>query len=219
MESTKIRRASLGLFLAILAGFTGNANAQSTFGSVRGSTVDQSGAGLPETKITLHNLDENTNAETISDANGNFAFENLKPGHYSVTAAKEGFATEIVNQLELAARQTLRVDVKLNVAAQAQSIEVFASAASVNTENATLADSKNNADIMALPLNSRAVSTSPLAALATSPSVVKDSQGNINVGGALAARWASPSTEYLLPACAQTAPYWTLIRLQKGFRR
>jgi hypothetical protein len=187
MKSTKIRRASLGLFLAVLAGFTGNASAQSTFGSVRGSTVDQSGAGLPETRITLHNLDENTNAETIGDVNGNFVFENLKPGHYSVTAAKEGFATAIVNQLELAARQSLRVDVKLNVAAQEQSIEVVASAASVNTESATLADSKNNADITTLPLNSRAVSTSPLAALATSPSVVKDSQGNINVGGAGAA--------------------------------
>ena len=58
----------------------------------------------------------------------------------------------------------------------------------VNTENATLTDSKLNSDITQLPLNSRAVSTSPLAALAVSPDVVKDRQGNIAVGGATAAQ-------------------------------
>ncbi|HML16955.1 MAG TPA: carboxypeptidase regulatory-like domain-containing protein [Bryobacteraceae bacterium] len=178
----------MSLFLATLAGFTVNIHAQSTFGSVRGSSMDQSGAALPGSQITLRSLDENTTAETVSDANGTFVFENLKPGHYAVTAGKEGFTTAIVNQLELTARQTLRVDVNLTVAAQAQSVEVTASAQSVNTENATLADSKNNGDITALPLNSRAVSTSPLAALATAPSVVKDSQGNINIGGASSAQ-------------------------------
>ncbi len=182
-----IGRAAQGLLLTVLAGLTVNSNAQSTFGSIRGSTLDQSGAALPATQLTLRSLDENTTTKAVSDANGNFVFENLKPGHYSVTAAKEGFTTAVVKQMELAARQSLRINVNLAVAAQAQSVEVTASAASVNTENATLADSKNNSDITALPMNSRAVSTSPLAALATSPSVVKDSQGNINVGGASAA--------------------------------
>ncbi len=59
-----------------------------------------------------------------------------------------------------------------------------AAAVTVNTENATLTDSKLNNEITGLPLNSRAVSSSPLAALALSPDVVKDSQGNISVGGA-----------------------------------
>jgi hypothetical protein len=163
-------------------------NAQSTFGTVRGSTLDQSGAALPGVQMTLHSLDENSNVTVPSDDRGNFAFDNLKPGHYTIRATKEGFATSAINQLELAARQSLRVDVTLTVASQAQTVEVAATAQSVNTENATLADSKNNTDITALPLNSRAVSTSPLAALATSPSVVKDSQGNIAVGGAVSSQ-------------------------------
>ncbi|HUA84434.1 MAG TPA: carboxypeptidase regulatory-like domain-containing protein [Bryobacteraceae bacterium] len=187
MKSKMIEKALLSSLFVTLTGVTGNLYGQSTFGSIRGSTADQTGAALPQARIALHNLDENTSAETASDANGNFAFENLKPGHYSVTASKDGFSTSIVDQLALAARQTLRVDLNLNLAAQSQSVEVVASAASVNTENATLADSKNNGDITALPLNSRAVSTSPLAALATSPGVVKDSQGNINIGGASSA--------------------------------
>jgi uncharacterized surface anchored protein len=131
--------------LAILAGQS--ARAQSTFGTVRGTSLDQSGAALPGAVITLHNVDENSNLSVVSDNSGNFSFENLKPGHYTVTAAKEGFARASVSQLELTARQTLRVDVTLSVAAQTQTVEVEATAAAVNTENATLSDSKGNSDI------------------------------------------------------------------------
>jgi hypothetical protein len=158
-------------------------NAQSTFGTVRGSALDETGGGIPGAQITLHSLDENTNVVVASDERGTFAFENLKPGHYSLTATKEGFSQAVVSQVQLTARQALRVDVTLAVASQAQSVDVAETSASVNTENATLADSKNNTEITELPLNSRVVSTSPLAALATSPSVVKDSQGNFAVGG------------------------------------
>jgi hypothetical protein len=175
------------LVLAFCAAPGGILKAQSTFGSVRGTTTDQTGSVLPGAQVTLHNVDEDTDAKAVSDSEGDFVFENVKPGHYTLAAAAEGFAKAVVNRLELAARQTLRVDVKLSVAAQVLSIEVSGSAETLNTENATLADSKSNLQITSLPLNSRAVSTSPLAALATSPNVEKDSQGNIAVAGATAA--------------------------------
>ena len=180
------KATSVFAVLVFLAG--SSARAQSTFGAVRGSTLDQSGAALPGAEITLHSLDENTNAVATSDGSGNFSFENLKPGHYSIRAAKKGFTGAIVNQLELTARQTLRVDVSLSVAAQTQIVEVAATAAVVNTENATLSDSRENSDITQLPINSRSVSSSPLAALAVSPEVTRDSQGNIAVGGATSAQ-------------------------------
>ena len=91
---------------------------------------------------------------------------------------------------KLAARQNLRIDVKLSdrhAGANAGGKRAPPSKL-VNTENATLTDSKLTSDIIQLPLNSRAVSTSPLAALAISPDVVKDSQGNISVGGSTAAQ-------------------------------
>ena len=179
------------MWLLLAATFTGlpaRLAAQSTFGSIRGSVADQSGAAIAGALITLHSVDENTNSSTICDDGGGFLFENLKPGHYTITASKEGFARAVVNQVELVARQNLRVDVSLSVAAQAESVEVNASALSVNTENATLSDSKEASDITQLPINSRAVSSSPLAALVASPSVTKDSQGNIAIGGATASQ-------------------------------
>ena len=161
-----IELLSKGLFLLILAILPASLSAQSTFGTVLGRAMDQSGAALAEAQVTLHSLDENTDAVTISKDDGNFAFENLKPGRYAIKVIKEGFSTATVNQLELTARQTFRQDVSLSVATQAQTVEVEAAAVAVNTENATLSDSKDNADITQLPINSRSVSSSPLAALA-----------------------------------------------------
>ena len=167
---------------------TANLRAQSVFGSIRGTTRDQSGAVLPQAELTLQNVGENTRAVTITDAAGNYLFENLKPGHYRLTVAKEGFAGGVAGEVDLAARQDARLDLKMALAATNQIVEVAAEATGVNTENATLTDSKVNTDITQLPINSRAVSSSPLAALAVSPSVTRDSQGNFAIGAATAAQ-------------------------------
>src|SRR5271165_321963 len=65
---------------------------QSTFGDIRGTTRDPQGLALPQSIVTLHNLDDNTTRSALSDDNANFLFENLKPGHYNLSASKAGFA-------------------------------------------------------------------------------------------------------------------------------
>ncbi|MGA2075971.1 MAG: carboxypeptidase regulatory-like domain-containing protein [Terriglobia bacterium] len=187
---TSVRVSVLGvLALLVFCGIPDRRlEAQSTFGSVRGATMDQTGAAIPGARVTLRSLDESTEVTANSDSEGNFLFENLKPGHYTLTAIQEGFAKAVIDQIELDARQTLRVNVTLSVAAQVQAVEVSASALAVNTENGTLSHTESNNDITQLPINSRSVSSSPLAALAVSPEVTRDSQGNIAVGGATSAQ-------------------------------
>jgi hypothetical protein len=159
-------------------------DAQSTFGSLRGLTLDATGSAVPAAEITLQGLDDNTEHKTISGEDGVFEFENLKPGHFRIVGHKPGFADAIVPQLALEARQDLRVTLTFAVASQSQTVEVSAVAEQINTENGTIAASLENQQLTQLPLNSRAVSTSPLAALALSPEVQYDSQGNISIGGA-----------------------------------
>jgi Carboxypeptidase regulatory-like domain/TonB dependent receptor len=181
------RRAIVGVII-LMALASGYAHAQSTFGSIRGTTLDQTGSPIPQAQVNLHSVDENSNFTAIGDDHGNYEFENVKQGHYNLAAIKEGFAKAVVEKVELAARQDLRLDIKLALASQSQVVEVSEAAELVNTENATLTDSKLNSEITQLPLNSRAVSSSPLAALAVSPDVVKDTQGNIAVAGATSAQ-------------------------------
>ncbi len=117
-----------------------------------------------------------------------FAFENLKAGSYKIMVRRAGFADTMIPSAKLEARQELRIPVTLGIAAETTTVEVSAGCAQINTENGTVSNTISNEDVTQLPMNSRAVSSSPLAALALSASVVTDSQGNIAVGGATSAQ-------------------------------
>jgi len=161
-------------------------HAQSTFGDIRGVVRDPSALGVPQAVVTLHSLDENTSRKTTCDASGGYLFENLRPGHYALSAAKDGFSGSSTSTLELTARQSARSDLSLSLQGVQQTVSVQASAQQINTENSVIGDSRGTDQLVSMPLNSRAQSTSPLAALALSPNIVTDGQGNIAVAGASA---------------------------------
>jgi hypothetical protein len=171
------------LFVLLLLAATG-AKAQSTFGSIRGVVQDGSGAVIPGATVTLHNIEENTDRTVTSDDAGNYVLENVKAGKYSLRAVHSGFADTQLEGIALAARQDLRFTLTMQIAAQATTVQVDASAAEINTENATLGDLKGTNAITQLPLNYRAATTSPLAALASSANVQEDSSGNMAIAGA-----------------------------------
>ena len=157
---------------------------QSTFGSIRGIVQDGSGAVIPGAHVTLHNIDEGTDRSVTSDDTGNYVLENVKASKYSLRVTRDGFADTQLDGIALAARQDLRFALTMQIAAQATTVQVDASAAEINTENATIGDMKGTAAIAQLPLNYRAATTSPVAALASSANVQQDSNGNFAIGGA-----------------------------------
>src|ERR1700730_3870026 len=89
---------------------------QSTFGSIVGTAADESGAPVTGVALKVTNLDDNSSRVILSD-NGTFQALNLKPGTYQIAASKSGFAETQTGKLTLDARQQLRVDIKLQVAA------------------------------------------------------------------------------------------------------
>jgi hypothetical protein len=172
------------LFAILLLATPLQIRAQSTFGSVRGTVQDSTGAAIPGTLLVLHSVDENTDRTFTTDSSGSFLFENVKAGKYSLKAHHEGFADTLTSGIVVEARQDLRLAATLNIAAQATTVEVSAGADQINTENGTISDSKTNIEMTQLPLNNRATTTSPLGALELSPNVQTDSSGNIALGGA-----------------------------------
>jgi Carboxypeptidase regulatory-like domain len=170
-----------------LAGNSVPVSAQSTFGSLVGVVQDKTQAVVPGAKVTIRRLEDNSIRSSTSDQNGSFEFLNLKPGTYALSAQADGFSEFQVPSAELTSRQTLRIDITLGIKSQSQSVEVADTVAVINTENAMISDSKDNQQITQLPLNNRATTTSPLAALSLSPNVQQDSSGNIALGGASSA--------------------------------
>jgi hypothetical protein len=181
-RQTRVLSAHCAFFAYLLLPVIGYA--QSTFGDIRGTVRDPASLGVPQAEVTLHSLDENTNRMVISDANGGFLFENLKPGNYTLSGTKPGFSQSSTVTLELTARQSARADLSLSIGQVTQTVNVESAAEQINTENATVGDTRGTDQLVEMPLNFRAQTTSPLASLALSPSVITDSQGNIQVGGA-----------------------------------
>ena len=181
---SSILRLSVITLLITASILSSSARAQSTFGSIRGIATDSSGAAIPGASVALHSVEENTDRTATTDADGSYLFNNVKPGQYVVTVACTGFSTTNISGVTLIARQDLRINATLSVAAEAVTVNVNAAADQINTESATLSDSKDNTLITQLPLNNRATTTSPLGALAISANVQQDSAGNIAIAGA-----------------------------------
>jgi hypothetical protein len=160
------------------------ARAQSTFGSIRGTVQDASGAVVPDAIVTVHSLDENFERQITTNDSGDFVVENLKAGHYKLTVHHDRLADAVVSSATLEARQDLRIPITLTIATATTVVEVSSSPDQINTENGTLSDSRDNLQITQLPLNNRATTTSPLGSLTVLPNVQQDSSGNIALGGA-----------------------------------
>ncbi len=179
----KICAGNLLILAGALCALEHHLDAQSTFGSIVGTVQDASGSAVPEVTLTVKNLDDNSSRIALSDASGAFQALNLRPGSYEITASKDGFSDSRTGKLTLDARQQMRVDMKLEVAAVSTTVDVADTAAIVNTENGTIGDTKKFNQVVQLPMNYRGGSDSPLSALVAVPGVQQDSSGNLSIGG------------------------------------
>ena len=182
------------MILLVITVSAQSATAQSTFGDIVGVVKDQNQDAVPNAQIVLTSVDDGSQHQTTSDADGAFHFVNLKAGNYGLVATAAGFADFKVSSVHLDARQTLRLDVAMKLASASQSIEVAASAGPMmNTEDATIADSKDFQQITSLPVNYRGTTTSPLAMLATVPGAQQDANGNVPLAGDFPRKCSIPS--------------------------
>src|SRR5467141_785231 len=158
---------------------------QTTFGTILGTITDPSGAVMPNVTLTVINQGENTSREVLSDAQGNYQAENLKAGLYTVTVRVTGFREVTTKDIVVAARQTVRADVKLVMGTTAEQVTVEARPELINTESQSISSSFDSNEVLELPANYRgAGSTSPYNLLAYLPGVTGDGDGNITVQGA-----------------------------------
>ncbi|HVO80764.1 MAG TPA: carboxypeptidase-like regulatory domain-containing protein [Terriglobales bacterium] len=169
----------------VVALTTSWANAQSTFGSIVGVVKDPGALMVADAQVTLNSLDESASHTATTDGDGAFQFMNVKAGRYQVSVQARGFADFKMPVVQLDARQTLRLDIELKVAATSEIIEVADRAPMINTENATLADTKDFIQVSQLPVNYRGATTSSMGVLATVAGAQQDANGNVSVGGGL----------------------------------
>jgi hypothetical protein len=126
-----------------------------TFGEITGRVNDPSGAGVPDSTITLTNTSTNAVRQTQSSGDGIYSFPDLPPGVYSVRTEHTGFKSAMSNNVEVQVQQTVRLDLTLEVGQTSESIEVSAAADLLQSENATVGTVVETKSITELPLNGR----------------------------------------------------------------
>jgi hypothetical protein len=173
------------LAIALLLVGQSQSFAQSTYGTIVGTVYDPSGAVILNAKIEAKNEGTSATRTINTDAQGDYRFVNMDPGTYTITTSAQGFAAAQDKGVILPARETVRADVKLQVQAGGERIEVTSSQ-SVVSEVQTQSSSLSGSEINSLALNFRATNNpSPIVVADLTPGVKEDGNGNFSFSGQL----------------------------------
>ena len=141
--------------------------AQNATTSLRGVVKDPSGALVPGAKVTLTDKSQGKTISVKTNGAGYYVFPQIPPAHYEIQVSSSGFADQ-TKTAELLVNQPATIDFTLSVQASAVTVDVSATAQTLNTTDATLGDSVGNATIEALPMDGR----DPISLLSLQPGVL-----------------------------------------------
>src|SRR5438067_9983838 len=110
---------------------------QSSNGTISGTVADASRAVVPGVTVTATNNATGIVTTVLSNDAGVYNFASLQPGTYKVSAMLPGFRTQTVNDVQLGNAGQLRLNVKLEVAAAAQAVEVTVEAGKLITTSSS----------------------------------------------------------------------------------
>src|SRR5438034_10347463 len=118
--------------------FSASCLGQSFTGSIRGNITDSSKAPVASAKVTATDADRSVDYSTLTDSLGRYILPTLPAARYAITVEAPGFekATQAAFRLEV--QQQATVDIELKVGAVTTTVEVQASATTLNTTSATL---------------------------------------------------------------------------------
>src|SRR5262245_13810859 len=133
------RRAAYTVCASVLLSltFVFCAHAQLTdTGAIAGTITDQSGAPVPDAKITVTNLGTNVQQIVTSNTEGQYVVPTLKVGTYSLAVEKTGFAPFLQTGIVIDVQVRVAADVKLQVGGVQQRVEVTGSPVLLHSQSA-----------------------------------------------------------------------------------
>ena len=149
-------------------------------GTVSGSVVDATGAGVPNAQINL-SLPGGATAVLKGNTNGQglFSFAGVQPGTFALTAEAKGFVTSVIRAVRVEPiRETSLPAIRLEVAGVIQTVEVSADVGVVETANAEVSTTVTSMQIGKLALLDRDV----MSLAQTQPGVLNASPISLSNG-------------------------------------
>lgn len=131
------------------------ARAQVASASLAGTVTDESGGAVTGVAITAAQNGSDLSRSVVTGPRGEFAFAELAPGAYSVTARKPGFKTYEAEGIALGVGQASSYDIRLAVGEVQDRVTVAGEVSPTQTQSAALSYEMDSARIASLPLATR----------------------------------------------------------------
>ena len=161
-----MRLLRYSLFLLILC-LSYESFGQNASTSLRGLVTDSTGAAIPGASVVIVNAANGVKADAVTNSQGEYSFQQIAPGTYTITVTASGFG-KFTTTAQLLVAQPATVNMKLQVSADVVSVDVSAATETINTTDATIGNAINNETIMQLPSEGR----NPQTLLALQPGVL-----------------------------------------------
>ena len=139
----------LGLFVAP------SVLAQTDRATLEGTVTDSSAAIVSGVKVRITAVATGQTQERTTTANGTYRFPALALGAYTVQVSRDGFKTEIIENVELHVGETRTLDVSLNVGQVTEKMEIIADPGPEERSSAESSAVIVTDQIENLPLNGR----------------------------------------------------------------
>ena len=124
---------------------------------VTGIVTDQTGAVVAGATVTLTDPATGTVHTTVSSGAGLYDISGLNPANYNLKVTAKGFQTYVQSGVVVNISRTFRVDVKLTIGVESQTITVTADALTVQTDSNVVSTLISGQQITELPTNGRSV--------------------------------------------------------------
>src|SRR6202050_3188850 len=188
------KSSTVVLFLLAVIIIPALSSAQDANGRIFGTVYDQQAAVIATAQITVTNTATQVVRTAVTDSQGYFQVLALPIGSYKVKVEHDGFRSVISAEQKLLINQALRIDIKMEVGAASQTVDVGAEAAPVETVNPTLGQSITGRTLTNMPLNGR--DALDLALL--QPGVTESNDDNGGAGNYSIAGGRTDSVTFLL---------------------
>ncbi len=153
---TAVRRTFWGWMLLCIFSLTTFAFSQSATTSLRGTVTDPSGALVPGATITLTNQASGRVLTTTANSTGGYSFQQISPAKYLIKVTAAGFGDQ-TKSAELLVNQPASINFTLSLQTSSVTVDVSATAQTLNTSDASLGNSVGNTLIESIPTETRNV--------------------------------------------------------------
>lgn len=123
--------------------------------SIAGTVDDPSKAAVTGAEVTVTNNGTGDVRSVKTNSAGEYRFDQLQPGFYSVKVAQGGFATSTAAKVEALVGRTTTLDFTLKPGSATETVEVTGEAPVLDTEKTDVALSITPREVQDLPLNGR----------------------------------------------------------------